>query len=94
MLQLSAGAGVGSSQKGILRGGAKRVVHLLPDKDALPPTRTVGLPELRSVRRDLDMIEKQTTMGENYPFHLWSGWPRGHCTRLWPTAPTGSGTKK
>jgi hypothetical protein len=41
-LHLSAGAGVGSSQKGILRatvqGRAKRVVIGMPDKDAVPPT--------------------------------------------------------
>jgi hypothetical protein len=41
-LHLSAGAGVGSSQKGILRvivqGRAKRVVIGIPDKDAVPPT--------------------------------------------------------
>jgi hypothetical protein len=42
-LHLSAGAGIGCSQKGILRaivqGRAKRVV---PDKDAVPPTGTAG----------------------------------------------------
>jgi hypothetical protein len=44
-LRLSAGAGVGSSQKGILRvivqDRAKRIV-VFTDKDAVPPTWTAG----------------------------------------------------
>jgi hypothetical protein len=47
---------------------------------------------LRQVRRDLDMIDWPTAMGE-VRSHPWSGWPRGHCTRLWLAAPAGSGTK-
>jgi hypothetical protein len=53
-LHLSAGAGVGSSQKGILRvivqGRAKRVVIGTPDKDAVPPTSAESAPASGQLR--------------------------------------------